>query len=143
MNGFVMLGSTHQILYKRRQYFESVIRKYKNSNEIEEKRERKIEQAILGARAITPYLRNFALIENYNTILEVITLGCRVHLKKGKESKRISILGEADIKFNPRYHLNREFIAYRSDESLKYIGKRIGCIIDDCWEIVMIEKFQE
>ncbi len=141
MNGFVMLGSTYRILCERRKYFESIIKKYKNSSE-DEKRKRKIEQAVLGARAIAPYLRNFALIEDYDTLLEVVTLGCTVHLQKGEESKKITILGEADIKFNPKYRLNKEFVAYRSDEGLEHIGKRIGCAVGK-WKIVMIEKFKE
>ncbi len=136
-----MLASTHKLLSDRRKHFESVIKKYKNYKD-GEKKERKIKEAIFGAREIAPYLRSFALIENLTSVLGIVIYGCDIHLLKNKEEKIVTILGQADVRYNPRYRNKERYLGYGDEKSLPYLGKREGDGIEG-WEILKIERFFE
>jgi hypothetical protein len=142
MNGFIMLKSTYHILSKRQEYLESVIKKNKYSGRSQEIKEHKIKQALIGAQKIAPYLRRCAFIEGCYIPQTTVIFGCTLHLKKEGESRKVTILGEPDLKFNPKYRSQKEFIAYGSDESLKYVGKKKGNLVDG-WRISKIERFKE
>jgi hypothetical protein len=140
MNGYIMLESTYRLLSQKKEYFESIIKKNKNSDRPEQIKQQKIQQAIEGAQKIAPCLRKYALIKNFRFSEEIVTFGCILRLNKGQEKQEITILGEADIKFNPKYRSKKGFIAYGSKESLEYVGKEIGAIING-WELTKIERF--
>lgn len=137
-----MLKSTHRILEQKRKYFESVIKKNKFSSRPEQIKKQKMEQSLAGAQLIAPYLRSYAFIEDYDISSELVTFGCTITFKKGQEIKEITILGECDLKFNPKYRSKEGYVAYGSDESFKYVGKKRGQFIEG-WKITLINRFQE
>ncbi len=140
-----MLESTYEIILKRRKYFEGVIKKYQN-HEDGWKKERKIKEAIHGAREIAPYLRNFAFVRKITYISEnknnrIVVYGCNVFLRKEEEEKIVTILGEGDIKYNPRYRNKKRYLG-NGDESLLYLGKCEGDMVNG-WQIAKIQRFFE
>ncbi len=137
-----MLASTHKLLSDKRKHFESVIKKYKDYED-DEKKKRKIKEAISGAREIAPYLRNFALIENLHPVFRVVVYGCNVYLLKNKEEKIVTILGQADVRYNPKYRGKERYLGYGDEKSLLYLGMHEGKILDNGWQIAKIERFFE
>jgi transcription elongation GreA/GreB family factor len=142
MKGCIMLKSTHRILKKKQEYLEGIIKKNKYSDRSQEIKEHKIRQALVGAQEIAPYLRRCTLIDECVIPQTMVIFGCTLHLEKKGETRIITILGEPDLRFNPRYRSQKGFIAYGSDESLKYVGKKKGNSIGG-WRISRIERFKE
>ncbi len=136
-----MLKSTYKLLSSRKKNFEEVICRYKKASK-SPKSDRKIEQAHEAARKIAGPLRRFRLIETFDFTTDFVCFGADVFLKNiyTGEERLVTILGDPDVTFNPRYYKGKRFIGYSSDESVQLIGGKVGYIVDS-WKIERIEKF--
>ncbi len=137
MNGNIMLSSTYRLLTLRAIILENSIKSYSKRNKKREK-----DQCIEAARKFSKHLRNASIIEDYKFTCQVITFGCDVTLEKDSTTKVITILGQADVLFNPRYRSKDRYLGYGEQESLQYVGKRKNDIING-WKVVKISKFKE